>query len=132
MTAETWATWGIPTAESADPLRVSANTAGISKTASVRHPVFDTAFGGATAFGIETYAPATTRSLNGLLTIRDVVDPDGPASPSHEFPDGAARASAVTTHFPTRSMLRSALRPRSVLCEIPGASPRSCDVVDRC
>jgi hypothetical protein len=97
MTAEAWATWGIPTAESADPLRVSANTAGISKTASVRHPVFDTAFGGATAFGIETYAPATTRSLNGLLTIRDVVDPDGPASPLHEFPDGAARASAVTT-----------------------------------
>lgn len=97
MTAETWATWGRPSSQSADPFRVSANTAGISRTASLRHPVFDTAFGGAAAFGIETYAPATTRSLNGLLTIRDLIDPEAPASPSHEFLDDAARASAVTT-----------------------------------
>jgi len=53
---------------------VSANMAGISLTASLRHPVFDTAFGGAEAFGVETFEPATTASLNGLLALRDWLD----------------------------------------------------------
>lgn len=95
MTAETWAARG--RSKGADPqgLRVSANTAGISRTTSMRHPVFDTAFGGAAAFGIETYAPETTRSLNGLLTIRDVIDPDAPSTWS-SF-DDAGRIAALTT-----------------------------------
>lgn len=64
IAAEAWATGD-------GPMGVSANTAGISRTASLRHPVFDTAFGGATAFGVETFEPATTAALNGLLTLRD-------------------------------------------------------------
>ena len=68
MAAEAWAT--------ADPsLPVSANTAGISLTESLHHPVFDTAFSGAAALGVETFDPRTTAHLNGLLTLRDRLDP---------------------------------------------------------
>ena len=64
IVSESWAT-------SDEPIDVSANTAGISLTESLHHPVFDIAFAGAAAFGIETFAPATTATLNGLLTLRD-------------------------------------------------------------
>ncbi|MEM9745050.1 MAG: hypothetical protein AAF945_00035 [Actinomycetota bacterium] len=64
LSAEAWA--------SADlPRRVSANTAGVSLTESLQHPVFDLAFAGAAALGVETYEPATTAALNGLLTLDD-------------------------------------------------------------
>ena len=68
MAAERWAT-GEPAIE------VSANTAGISMTESLHHPVFDTAFSGAAALRVETFTPATTAHLNGLLTLRDRIDP---------------------------------------------------------
>jgi hypothetical protein len=68
MAAETWATGD-------QALHVSANTAGISLTESLHHPVFDTAFSGARAFGVETFEPATTANLNGILTLRDRLDP---------------------------------------------------------
>ena len=64
MAAEAWAT-GEPSIE------VSVNTAGISLTESLQHPVFNTAFEGAAALGVETFAPATTAHLNGLLTLHD-------------------------------------------------------------
>lgn len=54
---------------------VSANTAGVSLTESLHHPVFDVAFAGAASFDIETFAPATTAALNGLLTLHDRLDP---------------------------------------------------------
>ena len=57
------------------PPTISANTAGISRTASMNHPVFNVAFAGAAALGVETFEPATTASLNGLLTLRDLLDP---------------------------------------------------------
>ena len=53
------------------PIEVSANTAGISLTESLHHPVFDTAFSGAAALGVETFDPDTTAHLNGLLTLHD-------------------------------------------------------------
>ena len=68
MAAEAWAT-------GERPFPVSANTAGISLTDSLHHPVFDTAFSGAAALGVETFEPRTTRWLNGLLTLRDRLDP---------------------------------------------------------
>jgi hypothetical protein len=68
LTAEVWAT-------ADDPIAVSANTAGISLTESLHHPVFDIAFAGASAFGVETYDPPTTAALNGLLTLHDRLDP---------------------------------------------------------
>lgn len=90
MAAEAWAT-------AEPPRHVSANTAGISRTASVSHPVFDTAFGGARAFGVETYDPATTSSLNGLLTLRDWLDPKAPCQPESYHASPQDRARALTT-----------------------------------
>lgn len=69
MAAEAWAGKG---SDSGSPsFEVSANTAGISLTDSLHHPVFDTAFRGAAALGVETFDPATTAHLNGLLTLHD-------------------------------------------------------------
>ncbi len=60
---------------------VSANVAGISRTRSLSHPLFEAAYAGATAFGVETFAPETTRALNGLLTLHDLLNPAAPGAP---------------------------------------------------
>jgi hypothetical protein len=82
IAAEVWAT-------GADAIHVSANTAGVSMTESISHPVFDTAFAGANALGMETFDPRTSARLNGLLTLRDRLDPDAvtvdPAAPNELF-----------------------------------------------
>lgn len=72
LTAEAWAA-------ADDPFGVSANTAGISLTSSLQHPVFDLAFAGAEAFGVETFDPSTTTALNGLLTLHDRLGAAGDA-----------------------------------------------------
>ena len=64
LTAEVWAGKG---------MRVSANTAAISRTRSLAHPVFAAAFGGAEAFGVETMTPEQSRGLNGLLAFNDIL-----------------------------------------------------------
>ncbi len=69
MTAETWAAGG---------LRVSANTAAITRTRSLDHPVFAAAFGGAAALGVETMTPRQSRRLNGLLAVSDWLVPERP------------------------------------------------------
>ena len=67
LAAEVWA--------SGDPaINVSANTAGVSLTGSLQHPVFEIAFAGARALDIETFPPETTAALNGLLTLHDRLD----------------------------------------------------------
>ena len=92
MAAEAWAT--------GDPARrVSANTAGITLTESLHHPVFDTAFSGAGALAIETFDPATTAYLNGMLTLSDrlaLEDPGG-ADPNELF---ACRVHGGIYEFP--------------------------------
>ena len=65
LQAEAWADPAGPSR------RVSANTAAITKTRSLDHPVFAAAFGGAGAFGVETFTPRQSRCLNGLLTVAD-------------------------------------------------------------
>jgi hypothetical protein len=68
LAAEVWA--------SADPaINLSVNTAGVSLTESLHHPVFEIAFAGAQALDVETFPPATTAALNGLLTLHDRLDP---------------------------------------------------------
>jgi hypothetical protein len=68
LAAEVWA--------SAEPaINVSVNTAGVSLTESLHHPVFEMAFAGAKALDIETFPPPTTAALNGLLTLHDRLDP---------------------------------------------------------
>jgi len=69
--AECWAKHGAPQAETPAPLRVSANTAAITRTRSLDHPVFAAAFGGAGAFGVETFTPRQSRRVNGLLALDD-------------------------------------------------------------
>lgn len=59
-------------------MRVSANTAAITRTRSLMHPVFAAAFGGATALGVETLAPGQSRQLNGLLAVHDWLHPQPP------------------------------------------------------
>jgi len=66
---------------------VSANVAGISRTRSLSHPLFEAAYAGAAAFGVETFAPETTRALNGLLTLHDLLDPAAPGAPGATDPD---------------------------------------------
>ena len=86
--AESWATHG-SSLNGAPPLpmTVSANVAGISKTRSIEHPLFQAAFAGAAAFGVQIFDAATTRSLSALLMLNDVLDPDAP---------GAASSNGVT------------------------------------
>ena len=56
--------------------------AGVTRTRSLQHPVFAAAFSGAGAFGVETYAPETTRALMALLAARDWLDPESVDVPS--------------------------------------------------
>ena len=68
LAAESWAN-----AEST--IRVSANTAAITRTRSMEHPVFAAAFAGAGAFAVETLTPRQSRRINGLLSLHDWVHP---------------------------------------------------------
>jgi hypothetical protein len=78
MTAECWADHGPTGAETPRPLRVSANTAAITRTRSLDHPLFAAAFGGAAAFGVETFTPRQSRCVNGLLAVHDWLHPELP------------------------------------------------------
>ena len=79
--AETWATHGIDlSAQQARPLLVSANVAGITRTRSLSHPLFEAAFVGAPHFGVEIFEPATTAALSGLLMLHDLLNPEAPAA----------------------------------------------------
>ena len=71
LMAECWSAFGQLDMEHPIPLRVSANTAAITRTRSLDHPVFAAAFGGAAAFGVETLTPRQSRRLNGLLAVHD-------------------------------------------------------------
>ncbi len=78
LTAECWAAEGPVAGTDQGPLRVSANTAAITRTRSLDHPVFAAAFGGAAAFGVETFTPRQSRRVNGLLALADWLAPDSP------------------------------------------------------
>ncbi|MEZ4231528.1 MAG: hypothetical protein R3B89_20285 [Polyangiaceae bacterium] len=62
------------------PLTVSANVAGITRTRSLAHPLFEAAFEGAPAFGIEIFRPETTRALSTLLMLHDLLNPNAVAN----------------------------------------------------
>jgi hypothetical protein len=55
---------------------VSANVAGITRTRSMSHPIFQAAFLGAPAFGVQIFDPETTRALSGLLMLHDLLNPN--------------------------------------------------------
>ncbi|MEE4361895.1 MAG: hypothetical protein V2I63_10270 [Pseudomonadales bacterium] len=101
--AEAWATHGQVSREAPAPLRVSANTAAITRTRSLDHPVFAAAFGGAGAFGVETFTPRQSRCVNGLLAVADWLVPERPRP-------GAVRVHGGihTLPFPLESAMRVA------------------------
>jgi hypothetical protein len=79
---------------------VSANVAGISRTRSLSHPLFEAAYAGATAFGVETFSPDTTRALNGLLTLHDLLNPAAPGAPGRDAnAPGRAAAALFSERF---------------------------------
>ena len=60
--AETYAVHGTDLrSETRQPITVSANVAGITRTRSLAHPLFQAAFIGAPRFGVRIFDPATTR-----------------------------------------------------------------------
>ncbi|XOV82766.1 MAG: hypothetical protein ACFHXK_18140 [bacterium] len=79
LMAQCWSVYGQLSAAEPKPLRVSANTAAITRTRSLDHPVFAAAFGGAAALGVETLTPRQSRCLNGLLAVHDWLNPAMPA-----------------------------------------------------
>jgi hypothetical protein len=93
LAAETHAVFG-PTL-AGGPLTVSANTAPITNTKSLAHPVFQAGFLAAPAWGITIAEPAMTVELNGLLMIADVTDPQAPAAAGAAWATPAERARAV-------------------------------------
>ncbi|MFW2333940.1 hypothetical protein [Ilumatobacter sp.] len=101
LAAEVWA--------SGDPaINVSANTAGVSLTESLHHPVFETAFAGAHALGIETFPPATTAALNGLLTLHDRLDPAAAERPLDELFATRVHGGIYVAPYPIDPALRVA------------------------
>ncbi len=103
LVAECWAAERPLGGSGATPFRVSANTAAITRTRSLDHPVFAAAFGGAAAFGVETLTPRQSRRINGLLSVHDWLHPDRPVP-------GAVRVHGGihTLPYPLESALRIA------------------------
>ena len=77
--AESYVTHGARIdAPTAAPITVSANVAGITRTRSLSHPVFEAAFLGAPMFSVRIFQPETTRALSVLLMLHDLLNPDAP------------------------------------------------------
>jgi hypothetical protein len=112
--------WSAGDASAADPVRISANTAAITRTRSLDHPVFAAAFGGAGAFGVETLVPRLSRRLNGLLAVHDWLHPESPVPGSvrvhggiHTLPyplDPALRVAAAIGFARSPRLLRGLIR----------------------
>ena len=121
MTAEAWTTHGQFLQNASTGLRVSANTAPITQTRSVTHPIFDAAFGGAKALGVETLTPLQSQTLNGLLAIHDWIHPSLPVPAAlrvhggiHTLPypmNTALRVAAAIGFVRRPSLLVRLLRP---------------------
>jgi len=79
--AEAFANYGNQLqSENPRPLTVSANVAGITRTRSLSHPLFEAAFLGAPRFGVRIFYPETTRALTTLLMLHDLLNT---AAPGH-------------------------------------------------
>ena len=81
--AETFAVYGLHglrEGAAPRPITVSANVAGITNTRSLAHPLFQAAFIGAHSFDVRIFQPETTRALNGLLVLSDLLNPASPCA----------------------------------------------------
>ena len=91
----------------AEGTRVSFNVAPATWTRSVtRNRVLAAAYAGAGHFGIEIFAPATTRALMAALLVHDLhADPPAGRTPEQLFSDGAAHGGLWTAAYEPRSAL---------------------------
>jgi hypothetical protein len=74
---------------------LSMNVAGITNTKSLSHPLFQAGFVGAPLFGVRIFEPETTRGLNGLLMLHDLLNPEAPSAASRAKGPELERAKAV-------------------------------------
>jgi hypothetical protein len=94
--AESYALFGTSLVdESARPITVSANVAGITRTRSLSHPLFELAFSGADKFGVRIFEPETTRALNGLLMLHDLLNPEAPGAAAAPVASSRDKAAAL-------------------------------------
>jgi hypothetical protein len=91
--AETYAVHGLE--QGAAPIAVSANVAGVTRTRSLAHPLFQAAFAGASRFGVRIFEPETTRALSALLMLHDLLNVAAPGSARRPDQNPAEKASAV-------------------------------------
>ncbi|MET0388415.1 MAG: hypothetical protein ABW321_20760 [Polyangiales bacterium] len=101
-------------------LTVSANIAGITRTRSLSHPLFEAAFLGAPRFSVRIFAPETTRALSTLLMLHDILNPlaSGHASSKLEGNVKAAALHAQQVHGGIYNLpysLESAIRIAALL-----------------
>ena len=80
--------------------QVSANTAPITQTRSLAHPVFAAAFQGARTLGVETFLPEFSQQVGGLLWMHDWMNDD---------PDSTIRQRVHGGIHPMPYQLQSAL-----------------------
>jgi hypothetical protein len=78
--------------ETPRPITVSANVAGITRTRSLAHPLFQAAFIGAPHFGVRIFEPTTTRALSGLLLLHDLLNPAAPGAAAVRQADAKEKA----------------------------------------
>jgi hypothetical protein len=96
LAAETFAVYGTDLdGTTRRPLTVSANVAGITRTRSLAHPLFQAAFIGAPHFGVRIFDPAETRGLSGLLILHDLLNPNAPGAAGVQPVDVRKKASAL-------------------------------------
>lgn len=96
LAAETFAVYGTDLeAGRRRPVTVSANVAGITRTRSLAHPLFQAAFIGAPHFGVRIFDPAETRALSGLLILHDLLNPSAPGAAGVQPTDVRRKASAL-------------------------------------
>jgi hypothetical protein len=97
LAAETFAIYGLASRNGEGcKVTVSANVAGITRTRSLSHPVFQAAFLGAPKFGVQIFDPDTTRSLAGLMLLHDLLNPEAPSSSTSSITDAGEKARAIS------------------------------------
>jgi hypothetical protein len=78
---------------------VSAQVAGMTRTASMDIPAFNAAFVGAEILGVDSYAPATTRWLSAMLYLESLLNPGSPSRPRGvDEAEDADRVHSVQVH----------------------------------
>ncbi|HEY0880058.1 MAG TPA: hypothetical protein VGD87_00945, partial [Archangium sp.] len=80
------------------PWALSMNVAGITNTKSLSHPLFQAGFVGAPLFGVRIFEPVTTRGLNGLLMLHDLLNPEARVKASASEVEKAKAVRAKQVH----------------------------------